>query len=68
MKIYTLIFDTYNNGIEVELFKTKIEALKSIKEWDFESEVIKEVKTKGYFHSDDDKRPFSITLEKKTVG
>lgn len=68
MKVYTLIFDTYHNGIQVELFKTKKHALESIKEWDFENEVIREVKNKGYFHSEDDKRPFTIVLEKKMVG
>lgn len=68
MQVYTLIIDTYNKGVQVELFKTKKQALESIKEWNFENEVIKEVKTNGYFHSEDDKRPFTVVLEKKEVG
>ena len=66
MKIFTLIFETSGNGIYSQSFKTKAKALKYLKDWDEDKElmdeVIESIKSDGYFF-EDEKRPWGIILE-----
>jgi hypothetical protein len=70
MKIFTLIFETSGNGIYSESFKTKSKALEYLKRWDETEdmgEVIKDIKSQGYFYCDDDKDSWGIILEENTL-
>jgi hypothetical protein len=69
MKIFTLIFETSENGIYTESFKTKVKALNFLKDWDSEIDmldIIKEIKQDGYYFCDD-KRPWGIILEENEL-
>jgi len=71
MKVYVLVFDTYNNGTQIELFTTKDLAYKFIDEW-AESKGQARLIVKGLdaygIYEEDNKRPWSVRLDKCLIN